>query len=57
MLYYFRNTEKELDEMRVEIRERNDMINALQQQNENLQQEILFYETRPAIAVDNLLDL
>lgn len=56
---FFRNTEKEIDTLKAEIRERNDLINVLQMQNDMLREETRLYDMRGAhgVAVDNLLDL
>lgn len=36
---FFRNTDKEIEKLKAEIRERNDLINMLQSQNDDLREE------------------
>ena len=50
------NTEKEMEELKMEIRERNDLINSLQNHNDSLRDEARLYEAR-SVRVENLLDL
>lgn len=42
-LFYFRNTDKEIEKLKNEIRERNDLINMLQSQNDDLREEKLMF--------------
>lgn len=53
----FRNTEKELEMLKTEIRERNDLINSLQNQNEMLQAETQLYDQEARVPIENLLNL
>lgn len=45
-----------MEDLKVEVRERNDLINGLQNQNDVLQAENRLYETR-RVDTENLLDL
>jgi hypothetical protein len=55
----FRNTEKEIDQLKLDVRERNDLINALQGQNDALQEEADLYgiPRSSRVATENLVDL
>lgn len=53
----FRNTEKELELLKTEICERNDLINSLQNQNEMLQAETQLYDHEARVPIENLLNL
>lgn len=56
--FIFRNSEREIERLKLDIRERNDIINALQVQNDTLRDETNLYEAGSSkIAVVNLLDL
>lgn len=55
--FYFRNTEKEIEQLKVDVRERNDLINSLQIQNDNLVEESFMREPVRRVPTDNLLDL
>lgn len=51
-----RNTEKEIESLKLEIRERNDLVNILQVQNDLLREEMTLYDTT-RVRTENLLDL
>jgi hypothetical protein len=52
------NTEREIDQLKLEVRERNDLINALQGENDNLRDELKLYGSRRRrVPTENLVDL